>query len=114
MSSWKEKLLNMDMELENNVDNLFIQSTEAKGKDIGLINPTSGTGVLAREDGRVEAFADYGLGFRMDPKTQSFSIFAPNLKMFYQKKEEISYNQKLNFIQGEYKTVLDKLTEDGE
>jgi len=97
------------MQLENNVDDIYTQETEAKNNDIGMINPHSGAGVLVRENGLLEAFADYGLGFRIDPETQSFSIFAPNLKLFYQKIEEIRYDQNMTFIKDEYKEALDAI-----
>lgn len=95
------------MQIDNNVDDIQTQQTEAKSKDVGLVNPTSGAGMLVRENGRIEAFADYGLGFRIDPDTQSLSIFAPNLKLFYQKKSHVDYDQDMHFIKDEYKDALD-------
>lgn len=107
LAKWKDKLLQMDMEIERNLDDVQIQHTEAKAKDIGLVNPASGAGMLIRDNGRIEAFADYGLGFRFDPDTQSLSVFAPNLKLFYNHKSELKHEDKMTFLKDEYKDALD-------
>lgn len=114
MAQWKDKLFELDQELDQNVNDLLTQSTEAKVHDVGLISPKSGAGVLVRENGKVEAFADYGLGFRMDPETQSLSIYAPNLRLFYQKKNVYDYKEAFTYIKDEYKDVLNLLKEKGE
>lgn len=105
MENWKDELWELDSMPAEELDELFIKSSEAKRNDIGLINPSNGAGLLIREDQTIEAFADYGLGFRMDPATQSFSIFAPNIKLFYNKKEEISWNETFTYFRGEYSEI---------
>jgi hypothetical protein len=107
--SWKHKLLQMDTQVAEDLDTLMVQSTEAKNHDVGIINPTSGVGLLARENGRIEAFSDYGLGFRIDPVTQSFSIYAPTIRMFAEKVESHTEEKPVSYIKGEYKEVLDLL-----
>ncbi|WP_089097198.1 hypothetical protein [Parageobacillus galactosidasius] len=109
MENWKDELWELDSMPTQELDELFIQSAEAKRNDVGLINPSNGAGILIREDQTIEAFADYGLGFRIDPVTQSFSIFAPTIKLFYNKKEEISWDEEFTYFRGEYEEMKDIL-----
>lgn len=105
--SWKDKLFDLDSRNIDDIDDLYKQSTEVKNHDIGLVNQKSGAGIIARENGRIEAFSDFGLGFRIDPETQSLSVFAPNIKLFTSKKQEFSYEQGMTFLKNEYKDAMD-------
>jgi len=106
MAEWKDKLIDIDMGVEHNIDDVYEMSKETKMEDVGMVNPNNGAGMLVRDSGKIEAFSDYALGFVMDPETQSFSIYAPNLKMFFNKKEEIKFNQDMSILKNEYDDVL--------
>lgn len=80
--SWKDDLYDLDMRESEDLDVIANADTEAKTDDIGFINPTSGAGILARENGVLEGFSDYGLGFRFSSYSQSLSVFAPNIHLF--------------------------------
>jgi hypothetical protein len=109
MEGWKDRLFEMDSLPNDEIDEMLIKSSEAKKNDVGIINPNNGAGMLIREDQTIEAFADYGLGFRIDPVTQSFSIFAPTIKFFCNKKEEFNWNEHFTYLRDEYKDVIDIL-----
>lgn len=80
--SWKQKLHEFDLQTPKNIDDIADESTAAKTNDVGFVNPNSGAGVLGRENGDLEGFADYGLGFRFNREKQSLSIFAPTINLF--------------------------------
>jgi hypothetical protein len=112
MEGWKETLWKMDQQPQQNLDEMFLQSTEAKRNDVGLINPSNGAGVLIRENRVIEMFADYGLGFRIDPIMQSFTIMAPTIKVFCNQKEEASWDEAITYFRGEYKDIQQLLEGD--
>jgi hypothetical protein len=109
MENWKDRLFEMDALPNEEIDDMLVKSSEAKNHDVGLINPHNGAGLLIREDQSIEAFSDYGLGFRIDPVTQSVSIFAPTIKFFCNKKEEFNWNDEFTYLRNEYKDVIDIL-----
>ena len=106
MAKWKDYLYEFDQNVDSNINDLDTERTEAKVNDIGIINQSNGVGILARDNGRLEGYADYGLGFRMDPETQSLSIFAPNLRIFSNSVETHDFNKQVTFIKNEYKDAL--------
>ncbi len=113
MTNWKDKLTEMDSTLDLGIDDILSSRQESQMNDVGLVNKHSGAGILVRESGRIEAFADHGLGFVIDPDTQSMMLFAPNLKIFNQKKETMSFNNRADFLQKEYKDVSEILNKGG-
>ncbi len=115
---WKEDLYELDMREPQDLDDLAHRSGEAKVNDIGIINPASGAGILARENGVLEGFADYGLGFRFSRDSQSLMVFAPSVHIFasdIQKHDRIVRNTYLRDEYGDIEEILQEVTlESGE
>lgn len=106
---WKKELFQLDMHQSKDLDYAAETITEAKNDDVGIVNSKSGAGILARENGILEGFADYGLGFRFNRNTQSLMVFAPNIHVFspsIQKHEKITKN---SYFQDEYQDILQVL-----
>ena len=80
--SWKDELYKYDMTVAEDLDTLANRSTAAKTNDVGFVNPISGAGVMGKENGDLEGFADYGLGFRFSRKKQSLFVYAPHIHLF--------------------------------
>lgn len=80
--SWKDDLYLLDTRETEDLDVLAETSTEVEKEDIGMVNPTSGAGIIATQGGNLEGFADYGLGFRFSRDTQSLAIFASSIHLF--------------------------------
>jgi hypothetical protein len=105
---WIQILNDIEMKEDQNLDDLMLRSKINPGDDVGLIHAKTGAGILARDNGRLEGFADTGLGFRMDPQTHSFSLFAPTISFFcfdfkvYDKDNK----ETLNRINNEFADVL--------
>lgn len=102
---WKEDLYKLDLHEAEDLDDLASQSTEAKTNDVGFVNPNSGAGILGREDGSLEGYADYGLGFRFSRDSQSLMVFAPAVHIFsgsIQKHDKVIRN---TYLKGEYEEV---------
>jgi hypothetical protein len=103
--SWKEELYKYELNESQDLDKMANASTELQDDDIGVLNPTSGAGIVAKKDGTLEAFADYGLGFRFSPQSQSLSIFAPNVHVFstnIQKHDQVTTK---TYLKDEYQDV---------
>jgi hypothetical protein len=79
METLNELLLNQD---DKNLNQVAEDHTKASSDDVGFVNPVSGAGMLARSNGRLEGFADYGLGFRVDPSNKTFSIYGSRIHLF--------------------------------
>lgn len=109
--SWKDDLYSLDTEEPQDLDELFDTSTEAKNGDVGFVNPVSGAGILGRESGVLEGFADYGLGFRFSRDSQSLMVFAPSVHIFstdIQKHDTVIKN---TYLRDEYGEIEDMLLE---
>lgn len=109
--SWKDALYKLDIEETDDLDALSESSTEAKPDDIGMVNTVSGAGILARESGTLEGFADYGLGFRFSRDSQSLLVFAPNIHLFSMNIEKHDALIKTTFLKDEYKDIENLLQE---
>jgi hypothetical protein len=110
--SWRDDLYKLDMHESDDLDSLAEQSTEAKNNDFGFINPVSGTGILGRENGELEGFADYGLGFRFSRDSQSLMVFAPSVHIFsthIEKHDQVVKNTYLRDEYGDIDTILQKI-----
>lgn len=84
MSKWMQVIQDMAFNEDQNLDEMTRDSTKAKDHDIGFVNAKSGAGILARDSGVLEGYADHNLGFRFDPKTKTLMLIAPTIKMFCQ------------------------------
>lgn len=110
--SWKDDLYELDMTEAQDLDELSEQSTESKPNDVGFINPNSGAGILGRENGTLEGFADYGLGFRFSRDSQSLLVFAPSIHVFsndIQKHDKVIRNTYLKDEYGDIEEILQEL-----
>lgn len=101
----------MDSEVDEAIDDVLEHQRHSGSEDVGLINPNVGAGIMVRENGKIEAFSDYGLGFSFDPETQSLNVFAPNINIFHQNIEKANYNHHLTFFKNEYEEARKKLEE---
>ncbi len=113
---WKEDLYELDMREPQDLDDLADKAGEAKSNDIGFINPTSGAGIIARENGTLEGFADYGLGFRFSRDSQSLMVFAPSVHIFssdIQKHDRIIRNTYLRDEYGDIEEILQEVQWEG-
>jgi hypothetical protein len=109
--SWKDDLNDLNVYESQDLDELAENSTEAKNNDIGFVNSVSGSGVLARENGTLEGFADYGLGFRFSKDSQSLMVFAPSVHIFstdIQKHDKVVRN---TYLRDEYADIDSLLSE---
>ena len=104
--SWKDELLQMDIDEEKDLTFIHYQEEEKKEQDIGMVHPDHGAGFLIREDQTVEMFADDQLGFRMNPETNTFSIYAPHIKFICQTQEVHQIEKELSYFQEEYNDIL--------
>lgn len=107
--SWKQKLTDLDLRPSEDIDFLTETSTEAKENDIGLINSISGSGLLAKENGDLEGYADYGLGFRFSRKKQALMVFAPSIHVFSQNIQKHTDMKANSYLKDELKDVHDLL-----
>lgn len=112
-SNWKDTLFQMDMQPLQSMDEVAEQSYSTKTNDIGLIHPINGAGILVRENKKIEAYSDFGLGFRMDPDTQSFSVFAPTIKFFTNEFKTYDYEEDKTYFEGEYQDIINILEGNG-
>lgn len=111
--SWQEDFMKLQTKEAENIDDMAEVTGQTKDNDVGFVNSITGAGVLSREDGSLEGFSDYGLGFRFDPDHQALMIFAPHIHLFT---SSIKQHQQLEdpvYFDGEYKEVLDLLKEKG-
>ncbi len=104
--SWIEDLYELDIKPEEDIDSIVDKSTQAEAMDVGVINDDSGTGILARGNGNLEGFADYGLGFRFNRENQTLSIFASNIKMFTDNFKIIDSSEKDEYLKDEYNDIM--------
>lgn len=100
--SWKDDLYMLDTQESLDLDVLSEVSTEVENDDIGLVNPTSGAGILATNKGNLEGFADYGLGFRFSRDTQSLSVFASSIHLFALEVEKHDVVIRNTYLKDEY------------
>lgn len=110
--SWKDDLYAYELNESQDLDELAETSTEAKNDDLGIVNPISGTGILARENGVLEGFADYGLGFRFSRDSQSLMVFAPSVHIFssdIQKHDKVVKNTYLRDEYGDIESLLSEV-----
>ncbi|WP_157066961.1 hypothetical protein [Alicyclobacillus shizuokensis] len=105
-----------DVDIDDMV-NQFHATNGTDNQDVGFVHRMTGAGILARSSGTLEGFADYGLGFRIDPDTQSITFVAPTIQFLcYQTKTyDPNFKQPLNPINKEFADVLQILggTPDG-
>lgn len=109
--TWKEQLFAMDTQPLQSMNDVAEEAYSTKANDIGLVHPVTGAGLLIRENNKIEAYANFGLGFRLDPETQSFSVFAPKIKFFTNELKTYDYEENKSYFQGEYKDIIDLLEE---
>jgi hypothetical protein len=110
--SWKDDLFSLNMLQSEDLDELAESSTEAKNDDIGMVNSVSGAGILARENGTLEGFADYGLGFRFSRDSQALMVFAPSIHLFtqdIQKHDKVVRNTYLRDEYGDIDAILSEV-----
>ncbi|GAK42059.1 hypothetical protein TCA2_4551 [Paenibacillus sp. TCA20] len=109
MQNWMIKLEELMMSSDQNIDEMVEQSSHAKNADVGIINDTSGAGILARDSGVLEGFSYYNLGFRLDPSTMTFGLYAPKIRMFTDDFKVVSGAQEFNPINDEYEEILNMI-----
>ncbi len=109
MKEWMERLESLMLDPAQNIDEMVEQSTQAKSKDIGMINDVSGAGIMAKETGVLEGFSYYNLGFRFDPKTMSLSFYAPNVQFFTSNFQVIDGDREFNALNEEFEEILTKI-----
>lgn len=110
--SWKDDLYAYELNESQDLDELAETSTEAKNDDMGFVNPVSGAGILARENGVLEGFADFGLGFRFSRDSQSLMVFAPSVHIFsseIQKHDKVVRNTYLKDEYGDIESLLSEV-----
>lgn len=108
---WKEDLYDLDIIAAEDLDVIAETSTEAKNDDIGFVNSKSGAGILARENGTLEGFADYGLGFRFSRDSQSLMVFAPSVHIFSQDIQKHDKVVTTTYLRDEYSDIENILSE---
>jgi hypothetical protein len=106
MSNWVSKLDNLMARQEKNIDEMVEESIIPKSDDIGMINPKSGAGIMAKENGVLEGFSYYNLGFRFDPRNMSLTLVAPNIKLFCNNFQVYDNLADFDPIKAEYQEVL--------
>lgn len=106
--NWQERLIDANSVSFPNMEEVYEESYATKEKDIGLVHPETGAGLLIRRDKKMECFADYGLGFKFDPDTKSLSIYASNIKLHANKIQQMNYDEAATFSEEyeEIKTIL--------
>lgn len=109
MKKWMQKLDDMMTASDSNIDEMVKESTTAKNEDIGMINDKSGAGILARDNGVIEGFSYYNLGFRMDPKNMTLSFYAPTIQLFTGNFQVIDGDKEFNRITEDYAEILKKI-----
>ena len=109
---WKEDLYKLDLHEAEDLDDLADQSSVAKTNDVGFVNPNSGAGILGRENGTLEGFADYGLGFRFSRDSQSLMVFAPSVHIFSHAVEKHDKVIRNTYLKDEYGEIDQILNED--
>lgn len=110
--SWKDDLYLLDTRETEDLDVLADTSTEVKKEDIGMVNTTSGVGIVASHSGNLEGFADYGLGFRFSRDTQSLAIFASSIHLFsleIEKHDTVVRNTYLKDEYGDINSILQEV-----
>lgn len=106
---WRKELYELDMEPLRNIDDLANEQTLVKENEIGFVHPTTGVGVVTRNDGNLEGFADHSLGFQFDRETQSLSVFASQINLFTHQIYKHDGKEIKEFYQDEWKDVQELL-----
>ena len=107
MKSWLKTLNDMHFKNDQNLDEAVQEKTQATTNDVGLINPVSGAGVMARENGKLEGYADYGLGFRFDPASKTYSVFASKIRFFCSDFKVLDESQASERIDEDFAEILE-------
>lgn len=112
METWKiriEKLINPEYK---NLDDLLNKKESAHGHITGFVHEQSGSGIIADQNGNLEGFADYGIGFRLDRENQTLSLFAPHIQLIANTIKTFNDDQKADsFIKNEHQDILRLLEE---
>lgn len=98
--TWKDELFEEMYTPYPTMEKVYQDVYSTKEEDIGMVHPTRGTGILLRKNGTIEGFADYNLGFRIDPDSSVFSIYAPTIRIHADSIEKIKYED-VSYFTGE-------------
>lgn len=103
---WRERFMEEIYQNEEDIDMLLAEDKNIEPEEAAMINTTSGAGIVARNDGSLQGFADYGLGFRFDKETQTLMVVAPNIHIIsknFQKHETIETK---DFKEGNFLEIM--------
>lgn len=106
--NWKDDLFDEMYKEYPSMDVVEEETYATKEKEVALIHPTLGTGMILRSNGVIEGFADYNLGFRFHPADSSLSIYASKIKV-HGEVEKVEYTGEINFFVDEALEVQDYL-----
>lgn len=107
--SWQEDFIALQSKEASNIDDVADVTGIAKNDEIGFVHTKTGAGVIARDDGALEGYSDYGLGFRFDPDHQALLVFAPHIHLFTGSVKTHEQLQAPVYFDSEYKEVLELL-----
>jgi hypothetical protein len=77
---WKEKLAEMKANPRKDIKEMMDKHQTAHNKDVGFYGKNGGS-VFVRDGGCVDLFAKEGCGIRIDPDTDSVSIYATKINL---------------------------------
>lgn len=77
--SWRERIKRSRKPFDPEKE--IEKETKPTEDDVEMVHPINKSRVRIKDDGSIEAFADKGLGFRINPTTRSILFFADNFQI---------------------------------
>ena len=79
---WVHKIDKLKFDVGKNIDEMMKQKEYIKRDEVGIIHSKNGAGLVVKDDGSIQCFSDYGLGFEINKKTKSIHLYASKMKIF--------------------------------
>ena len=99
---WYKKIESLKHYKGENIDDMMEQMEYAKKDEVGLIHEKNGSGMMVRDDGSVQCFSDYGLGFEIDKKRKTISFYASEIKLFCEEMKWIDSEKEIDLQDEEW------------
>jgi hypothetical protein len=106
-----EKLNELKFKKEKNIDEILREKEEIKKNEIGMVHPTSGSGIIIKENGNVDFFADNGLGVQFNKEKKTISFYGSKVKFFCSDFKIINQKEVNYEMNEEWKEIIKLLEE---
>ncbi len=79
---WYQKIERLKRHRGQNVDETMDQTELIKRNEVGIIHPVNQAGIVIRDNGTIQCFSDFGLGFQIDQKQKTMSLYGAKIMLF--------------------------------